>query len=448
MPTLRSSLVALATILSAPLAAAETFSLVEDPSSGRTFAVSAEVTADGTFSFQPPEQGGKPVEHPVVLKGDFRYVERRLPAAGRDEAAWRSLREYEQADSTIRVGEQASTPTLRQSRRRVVARAAREGVAAYATDGAMTADEVELLPYPGDSLLLPALLPSQPVSVGGTWSPDPWVASALAGTEVAFDQKLTCRLETVRDGRATVTFEGRVEGAVKGATSETTLKGSLEYDLKTAAVVAADLTQSEKRAIGPLSPGMTLTLRSEIRRSPASAEAMISDDVAEAVPLEPPAESLRIEHRAPFAVSLTCDRDWRLFHRTGQLLILRLLDRGGLVAQCNVAPGPKVAPGERTPEQVFQEDIRRSLGEQLAEIVAAEEVKGDDLAVYRVTATGAVRGSERVWRYYLVTAPDGRQAAFVVTVEPNDLRRLADRDLELVTSLQFLPPADPRAARE
>lgn len=448
MPTLRISLVALASFLCAPLVAAETFTLTEDASSGRTFVVTAAITGDGTFSFQPPELGAKPVEHPVVLKADFRYAERPLPPAGRDEAAFRALRDYERADSTIRVGEQASSPTLRQTRRRVVARATREGVSVYSTEGALTANEVELLPYPGDSLLLQALLPRQAVAVGESWSPDSWVAPALAGTEVAFDQKLNCRLETVRDGRAVVTFDGSVQGAVKGATSETTLKGTLEYELTSSAIIAADLTQNEKRAIGPLSPGMTLTLKSVVRRSPSAAEQSISDEVAEAVPLEPPAESLRIEHHAPFAVSLTCDRDWRLFHQTGQLLILRLLDGGGLVAQCNIAPGPKVAAGERTPEQVFQDDIRRSLGEQLTEVVAAEEVMGANLAIYRVTATGKVRGTDRVWRYYLLTAPDGRQAAFVFTVEPADLKRLADRDLDLVTSLKFLAPAEPQAAKD
>ena len=97
---------------------------------------------------------------------------------------------------------------------------------------------------------------------------------------------------------------------------------------------------------------------------------------------------------------------------------------------------------------MFQDDIRRSLGEQLTEITSAEEVKGHELSIYRVTARGKVKESDRVWRYYLVTAPDGRQAAFVVTVEPTDLGRLGDRDLDLVLSLKFDAPSAPRAARE
>lgn len=448
MRTLRLSLAVLAGLTYAPLAAAETFPLIEDAASGRTFSVAADVTADGTFEFQSPEQGAKPVEHPVTMKAGFKFVERRLPPAGRDEAAFRTLRLYEQASSEIRVGGHVSSPALRKTRYKVVARATREGVSAYSPDGPLTANEIELIPFPGDSLILPALLPGRPVAVGESWEPPSWVAPALAGADLAIDHKLTCRLDAVRDGRATVTLDGKVQGASKGANSETTLSGQLTYDLKFGAITDAEITQKETRAIGPLSPGMKLTLTSAVRRNVLPPDAGIADQVAEAVPLETSADSLRVEYAAPFGVSLAGDRDWQLFHQTGQLLILRLLDRGGLIAQCNLAPAPTVKPGERTPEPQFQEDIRRSLGEQLTEIVSAEEVKTPgDAAIYRVTAAGKVKETERVWRYYLVTAPDGRQAAFVFTVEPTNLRRLDDRDLKLVTSLRFLAPAEPRPAQ-
>ncbi|HEX6985652.1 MAG TPA: hypothetical protein VF170_09755 [Planctomycetaceae bacterium] len=448
MPILRSLTLLALGLAAAPLSAAETFSLREDPSAGATRSVVADVTGEGTFEFQPPEREAKPVTHPVTLKGSFRFAERRLPPAGRDEAAFRALRRFQEARSEIRVGGQTSVPRLRDERANVVARGTRKGVSSYSPDGPLTATEAELLPFPGDPLLLAALLPSREVTVGETWTPDAWVAPAMAGAEVSLNSKMTCRLESVRDGRATVRFDGEVEGATKGATSKTALSGTLGYDVAAAAVVAAELTHTEKRSIGPLAPGMSLTLKSVVQRTPAPADAAIADAETAAVPLDPPAEALWIEHAAPFGVTLAAERDWQVFHQTGQLVILRLLDQGGLVAQCNVAPAPKVKPGERTPERQFQEDIRRSLGEQLSEITAAEEIQnGTGLAVYRVTATGKVRESDRLWRYYLVTAPDGRQAAFVFTIEPATLGRLGKRDLELVLSATFPPQSEPTPAR-
>src|SRR5690606_36572151 len=130
------------------------------------------------------------------LTATFRYAERRLPAAGRDEAACRALRHYNAAQSDINVGGQRSSPRLRNERRRLVIRIERGVISPYCLDGPLTSKEVELLPSLGDSLLLAALLPGREIAVGETWIPNPWVAPALAGAEAALNSNLTARLES------------------------------------------------------------------------------------------------------------------------------------------------------------------------------------------------------------------------------------------------------------
>jgi hypothetical protein len=187
---------------------------------------------------------------------------------------------------------------------------------------------------------------------------------------------------------------------------------------------------------------MTLNLTAELRRSPADSD--FPAELVASIPLEPAAESLRIEHPLLFGARLVCDRDWTAFQSTSRLVVLRLLDHGGIVAQCNVAPGPKVAAGERTPERQFQEDVVKALGDKLDKIVSADEVLGPSKnRIYRVTAVGTSEGTAMVWRYYLVSAPDGQQAAFAFTAEDSQLARLADRDVALVNSLEFLAPPTP-----
>lgn len=422
-----------------PSTAAEAFRLTDHAGSRDSWLTTVNVTGKGTFEFEASEAEAKPLSHPVTVQATYRWSERRLPSAGRDEAAFRAIRIYRDAKSEIRVGDQVTSPSLRSARSRVVTQATREGILAYSLDGPLTPAEVELLPSPGDPLLLAALLPKRDVEVGESWTPADWIAPAMAGAEVSFNNKLTCRLDSVKDDQATISFEGTVDGATKGTTTNTSLSGTLTYSLKTSAIIAADVTHTEKRPVGPLSPGMTLTLTSAVRRTQATADAAIGDADAATVPLVAPSESMLIEHQVPFGVSLASGREWQVFHQTSKLLILRLLDRGGIVAQCNVVPAPTVRPGSRTPEQQFQEDIRRSLGERLSEIISAEELQVQGVnKIYRVTAAGKARETEHIWRYYLVTAPDGRQAGLVFTAEPEVLNRLADRDLELVTSLTFL----------
>lgn len=442
MRAFRGMLLIAACAAALPVQAADRYLLAEDSASSTTWNVELRVAGDGTLEFQPAVGTAKPVTHAIRLDASFDFQERRLSPAGRDEAAWRAFRVYDAARSSVRVGERTTLPELRPERRRLVVRADRAGLLPYSPDGPLTSQEVELLPSLGDPLLLAALLPSREVVIGETWNPEPWVCPAIAGTEVSFNSSVTCRLERVEAGIATISLEGTVSGAAKGATSETTLSGTLQFDLERKAVVAAKITQAEKRSVGPVAPGMTLNLTAELQKSPSKSS--IPADLVASIPLEPNVESLRIEHPLLFGAKLVCDRDWTAFQSSSRLLVLRLLDHGGIVAQCNVAPGPKVAAGERTPERQFQEDVVKALGDKLSKIVSAEEVLGpSQKRIYRVTAVGTSEGTEMVWRYYLVSAPDGSQAAFAFTAEASQLARLADRDLALVNSLEFLAPPTP-----
>lgn len=441
-----SVLVALA-LWTASLAAADRFSLDDDPASSVSWQVSARVEGEGTFRFQPGDEKADPVTHPVTLNATFRFAERRLPPAGREEAAYRALRRYERAMSSIRVGGQSSGPALREERSEIVARATRSGIVSYSPGGPLSATEAELLPFTGDPLALSALLPRREVSVGESWTPDSWVGPMIAGTEVALNQKTTCRLDAVREGKATIGFQSEVEGATKGSTTTVTLSGTLTYDLTAAAIVAASITHTETRSIGPLSPGMELTLTSTIERTPARSGRELSDDDVAQIPLEPEATDLWIEHVAPFGVALAGNRRWQVFHQTDSLLILRLLDSGGLIAQCNIAPAPTVPAGQQTPGRLLEDAVRKSVGEQSTEIVSTEALQtGSELKIYRVEVAGTTKDAKRLWRYYLVTAPDGRQAELVFTLEPDHVTRLADRDLDLVSSLNFYSLSEPTPA--
>jgi hypothetical protein len=128
--------------------------------------------------------------------------------------------------------------------------------------------------------------------------------------------------------------------------------------------------------------------------------------------------------------------------------ILRLVELGSLVSQCNLSPAPSAVPGQTTPLERFETDIQQSLGERFSEIVSRERIPTDDgRLIYRVVAAGNVvikstKGRSDIpmnWIYYLVAHPQGRQASFVFSVEPQLLEQLKDQDRELVLSLRFLP---------
>ena len=116
------------------------------------------------------------------------------------------------------------------------------------------------------------------------------------------------------------------------------------------------------------------------------------------------------------------------------------MENGALIAQCNVSQRKAAPAGSHTSEQDFQNDIRSTLKGQLSEIVRAQELKTNDgRFLYRVTAVGTSRDKAMNWFYYLCAAPDGRQTAFVFSIESRFVEQLANRDIAMVETLQFLP---------
>ncbi len=124
------------------------------------------------------------------------------------------------------------------------------------------------------------------------------------------------------------------------------------------------------------------------------------------------------------------DRRWHLFHQTSDVALRRLLDKGGLIAQCNIKKIPDAEPGKHLSREQFQADIERALGKYFREIVQTETLKlKEGLFVERVMVVGSVlrkntknepEPAPMQWIYYLVANSDGRQIFLRI---PRSIRR-------------------------
>lgn len=425
---------------------ADEYRLEEPVTDRRAFNVSVRMAVEGDVEFALGD--GKSGKQPLEVDATIGYRERRLSGTGRDALALRSLREYAKPEARIKVGERLNFSQLRSDRRTVVAQGRREGVLIYSPSGPMNALELELLEHPADSVAALGLLPPRAVTVGEKWVPESWVIACLTRTEAVVESELTCRLESVTDGAARVAFAGKIEGAILGAASEIEIDGSYRYDLQKNCVTRVELTQKEKRSVGTVSPGMEVTARVVLDRAPTPVFGRLTDALADSIPLEPDDRLLKLHLDLPGAMRIACDRSWKLFLQNEQATVLRMLDRGSLVCQCNISRIPAVARGRHTPVDRFQGDIRIALGNKLREFEQAEEIPAEDgRFLYRVTAVGESNGEPMHWIYYLCAAADGRQVSFVFTIESGLLDQFAERDLALLGSLQFLAPPVPAEQR-
>jgi hypothetical protein len=136
---------------------------------------------------------------------------------------------------------------------------------------------------------------------------------------------------------------------------------------------------------------------------------------------------------------LTHDRDWHVFQQNRQIAVLRLIEQGSLVAQCNLTPIRPAAAGEHVSPEQFQDDIRTSLGPQFKSLEKAEPIPtGDGRFLFRVAVIGEANKAPITWIYYLCAAPSGSQTSCVFAIDSTLRKRLGDRDLEMMKSLKFV----------
>lgn len=453
--------VALAACLSTGLALAQSAKLAEPYTDARTFQIGVEVKTDGDVL----TAGVKGVDKlPLAALAQFQLRERRLPPAGRDAQALRAVREYEIARLSTDVSGEKSVLELPASMRIVVAEGRQEGVINFSPTTTMTRDAVDLLELPGDSLCLLAMLPLGEVSVGDTWSPPEWAAQMLAGIEAVESSALNCKLDSVTEGQATISFEGNVKGQRLGANTHSEVRGRMVYDVAGEHIREAAMAFKIKAGVGTVVPGLDVTVSVRMARRVAADAGGITEDLVAKIPLEIAADRQQLAFDAPpWGVRLRHGRDWHVFKTLfdGQppTAILRLMERGSLICQCNMSPIANAAAGDHTPVEQFESDIQKSLGKKFRRVVSQDQIPSTDgRFIYRVVVEGEVElatskkaedGKSSTsstiqvpmnWIYYLCAERTGRQMSFVFSVEPPLVEQLAERDRKMVESLEFYRP--------
>ncbi|MEZ5939886.1 MAG: hypothetical protein R3C18_00755 [Planctomycetaceae bacterium] len=434
--------------------------LTENATDTRTFQTKSQVRTTGQV-FTLSSEGKK---DPLALSAtaQLQFRSRRLPPGGRDAEALRAVREFEVARVDTEVSGFKTAVVLPAQLKTVVAFGTREGVRSYCPEVLMTREALDLLEMPGDPLALIALLPLESVEVGGTWSPNEWAIQMLSGVEAAESSKMTCTLESADQTTAVFAFTGDVTGQRLGAVSTVQFTGRVQYNVAEKFISAAKLRYSVKSEVGTINPGLEAQVDVDFTRGLSNTPGMLTDAYLQNIPLNAPETALELVFDAvPWGLRLLHGRGWHLFQAVLEstesqhaVAILRLVDQGALVSQCNIAPVTNVQPGKRTPPQEFERDIQISLGSRLTKLSEQEDIPtSNGRYIYRVVAEGEVeisgdKGGVKIpmnWIYYLCTNSDGRQVSFVFAVEPELRETLGQQDRNIVTSASFF--AVPQAGR-
>jgi hypothetical protein len=420
-----------------------TYMLQAERRPGQLTRVEAQLEVGGDLRFN---NGEKIVTRPLAVKATLVYDEKQLAEDGQPR---RAVRHYDQAEAVIQVDESGLKPRLRDQRRLIVA-AQRDGrVVLFSPEGPLTRDELDLIDIAGGTLTLDQLLPAEPVALGDKWPQDEAAIEALLDLDAIARCEVESVLSDVKDGLAEVTLAGAVQGATEGVATELQIKARYYFHLKARRIVGLTLAIQEKREIGHVGPGLDVVAKLRLKIVPLDSSETLSDAALADVATDAVPARERLEHTAASdGFRFLCDRRWYVTGDERDLIVLRMVERGDLIAQCNISPVAPRSPERRISLAQYQIEVKHTLGDDFGRVLSVGQWTDQaGQLVYRVTVGGEVNGLPIEWRYYLIHHPDGRRVALAFTVEAELAERLGTSDRELVNSLVLSPRAKATAAK-
>jgi hypothetical protein len=431
--------------------------------------------ADG-HSFVPASSGCMQVETSLEVKGNLKLLvtrpgkqgeksERRLTpipvnvvaklsyaacdfAQADNTILHHTLRHYTAAEASMEVGQGKIVSTLGNERRLIVVHDTLEQSDLFAPAGPLDRAEFELLSTPLDAGLLAQFLPPTSVAVGKQWAPASEPLARLLRLDRVERSDVVVKLARVDKNQAALTIQGSLSGEVDGVASEIELNGKLLYDLAAQRCLELDAELREVRAASQGTPGFETAARIRTKIAACETPAVLAEARASSLKTTPDAATRLLRYVAvEQGFELVHEPQWRIVADQPNLAVLRLLEEGDMVAQCNISRLTPLAVGEQLTLEGFQADLKRSLGGSLQEFVeGSESLNESGLRVLRVTAAAMVADVPIHYVFYHVSDDRQNRVSLAFTMDAELAERFARSDDMLVGSLLFRTPAEP--ARE
>ena len=380
---------------------------------------------------------------PIPLKIEARLdVFERVIARKPDGSPRRAARRVVEAASAI-GGPGASLFSIRPEVALLIADRRDLGTVVFSPGGPLTRWELEMVQVPGDPLALGGLLPSKPVKLGDKWPVSAESARNLTDYDALTSNGLEAKLESLDDARAVVRIGGEVRGSTRGGVGLMGFSGKLVFDRKSKLIQTLELDRDETRAQGLVEFGLAVKSRLTVERSAVPVPSTLSDDAVTTLPKDddPSLERLLLSPSgAPY--SLEHDRDWHLTREDARQAVLRRVEKGEMLAQCNLSVGPDAGKGRHQDVSAFRDDVKKALGPRFGQVIGAGEVDDADEAnyLYKVGVVGREGDVHVLWYYYLAASPAGKQILATFTLDQEMEPRFGDEDRRILKGLRWKAP--------
>jgi hypothetical protein len=418
------------------------------PEKGGASRVEARIEVSGELKLLETigtEDGGKSKQKstalPLNVTAQLRYADRNL--ASDKGVLSRSIRLYDLAQAKMKVGQGEMTTTLAEDRGTIVVQESKAETNLYSPAGPLQREELELLSIPGDSGLLNLLLSDKKVKAGDTWEPLQDVLTRLLRLEIINQSDVKLTLTRVEKDVAILSIAGKVSGAVDGVTSELELNGKLNFDIAKQTCTWLALNLKEDRAPSSGTPGFKTTSQIRVAIAPSELPAELSDEGLAELKTTPDEATRLLQLKAKQSFELVYEPRWRVVSDQADLTVIRLIERGDLVAQGNASRLSPLGEGEQLTLEAFQANLKKSLGTTFGDFVEAGESLSDSgLRVLRVVISATVSEVPIHYVFYHLSDDHQNRLSLAFTMDADNVERFGRAEETLIGSLQFLDRAE------
>lgn len=363
----------------------------------------------------------------------------RLTGSAKDPQA---IRYYDSSYGNFNIHKGKSKASLENKNRLIVARLKSkpgQRIQMASVQDLLNQSELNLIKNPADPLTYAGLLTKKSVTAGDKWEVEKSaLADFLAVDRILFtDAKMM--LKTATRATARIYLLGQVDATVDDAGTSMKVSAVFDVDRKTNQVTQVRVSIDENRQAGQVAPGFEGKSRVSIQLS--------GDDGCKHLAtanLKKLTQSRRIKQRLQWMsdagkFALEYDPRWKMIASENQAAILRYVDDGDLMAQCNVVQLPSRPASNPLTLEKYREEIETIIRpDKTAKLIGATKIKTTQgLDAFRVSVKGIEKDVPVKWIYYHVAAEDGRRLTFIFTLEQEIADVFQPSDQRMVNGLSF-----------
>ncbi|MEL7497379.1 MAG: hypothetical protein AAFN77_07185 [Planctomycetota bacterium] len=397
-----------------------------------------EIEHEGSVIVVPDDPQAAPKPLPLKVNGTLKYHQRITNAT-------QAIRYFDVAKADIELDKGETKPELDKTNRLIIARLKAETsgrVEMASVRDTLQQEELELLQTPSDPLSLSDLFYKEALKVGQKWEPSDQALAKFLNVETIDTSDVELTLKKIDRGLARVYVSGSVVASVFDVTTEMSVSGIALIDVKNQQIKNIKVGIDEVRPAGQIEPGFEGRTRIDLGFQYGRSTKQLSNKTLSAT-----VRSKKIQQRLKFvsdagAYHIIYDPRWKLIAGETDSAIMRFIEKGNLITQCNVVLLPERPANQPLTLDKFKDEIGKAIeADKNAMLVTADTRKtANGLNALNVVVSGEEDGLPVNWFYYHVSTNDGRQITFVFTLAEKASGRAKSVADQLVNEFKFVTP--------